>query len=113
MKTKGKYFFKKLILAIGIFSITGCKTNDSVLKSQVMINNKYLNQIEQRIESIELHLGKSKGNRLEKIIQEPEGPIKSVTLRLGTKDDRLRIYWADGTNSDLPCTKEQSIWVCG
>jgi hypothetical protein len=39
--------------------------------------------------------------------------IKSLTLRSGTEDDRLRIYWADGTRTDIPCTKEQATLVCG
>jgi hypothetical protein len=32
---------------------------------------------------------------------------------MGSDDDRLRIYWADGSRTDLPCTKEQSTFVCG
>ena len=43
----------------------------------------------------------------------PAGRIKSLTLRTGTEDDRLRIYWADGSTTDLPCTKEQATFVCG
>ena len=43
----------------------------------------------------------------------PAGPVKSLTYRSGTSDDRLRIYWADGTQSDLPCTEEQATLVCG
>jgi hypothetical protein len=43
----------------------------------------------------------------------PAGVIKSLTLRSGTEDDRLRIYWADGTRTDIPCTKEQATLVCG
>ena len=39
--------------------------------------------------------------------------MKSLTYRSGSDDDRLRIYWADGTSSDLPCTKEQATWACG
>jgi hypothetical protein len=39
--------------------------------------------------------------------------VKSLTLRTGTEDDRLRIYWADGSSSDLPCTQEQNTLVCG
>ncbi len=39
--------------------------------------------------------------------------IKEVTFRIGTEDDRLRIYWSDGRKTDLPCTKEQNIWACG
>jgi hypothetical protein len=34
-------------------------------------------------------------------------------MRTGTDDDRLRIYWADGTKTDLPCTREQATYVCG
>jgi hypothetical protein len=43
----------------------------------------------------------------------PAGPVKSITFRSGSGDDRLRIYWADGSTSDLPCTKEQTTTVCG
>ena len=43
----------------------------------------------------------------------PSGRIKSLTYRSGTSDDRLRIYWADGSVSDLPCTKEQNTLACG
>jgi hypothetical protein len=43
----------------------------------------------------------------------PAGPVKSLTFRTGSNDDRLRIYWADGTLSNLPCTKEQNTWACG
>jgi hypothetical protein len=39
--------------------------------------------------------------------------IKSLTLRSGSDDDRLRIYWANGSTTDLPCTKEQATLVCG
>ena len=39
--------------------------------------------------------------------------IKSLTLRLRSDDDRLRIYWQDGKVSDFPCTKEQRTWACG
>ena len=43
----------------------------------------------------------------------PPGPIKSITFRSGTADDRLRIYWEDGKVSNLPCTLEQGTWACG
>jgi len=43
----------------------------------------------------------------------PSGAIRSLTFRMGTEDDRLRVYWADGSTSDLPCTKEQNVWACG
>ncbi|WP_143703320.1 hypothetical protein [Prochlorococcus marinus] len=39
--------------------------------------------------------------------------IKSLTFRLGSEDDRLRIYWSDGEKTDLPCTEDENIWACG
>ena len=44
----------------------------------------------------------------------PAGPLQSLTIRLGTDDDRLRLYWADGQSSDLLCSKEgKGVWACG
>jgi hypothetical protein len=43
----------------------------------------------------------------------PAGAIKSLTYRSGTADDRLRIYWADGSTTNLPCKQEQATLVCG
>ena len=44
----------------------------------------------------------------------PAGPIRSLTLRLGTDDDRLRLYWGDGQTSDLACSQEgKGTWACG
>ena len=42
------------------------------------------------------------------------GSGQSLTLRIGSDDDRLRLYWADGQRSDLSCSKEgNGIWACG
>ena len=54
-----------------------------------------------------------KGNFVKKEIKGSFKTIKSITFRMGSKDDRLRIYWKDGSKTDLPCTKEQTIWACG
>ena len=44
----------------------------------------------------------------------PAGPIDSLTLQLGTNDDRLRVYWKDGQTSNLECTEEgKGRWACG
>jgi hypothetical protein len=39
--------------------------------------------------------------------------VKSLTYRTGTESNSLRIYWADGSQSDLECTQEQSTLACG
>ena len=78
-------------------------------------------ELQQRQEQLDLKLQQleQKLNRLtpaagaDKAGKPPAGPVKSITLRSGSDDDRLRIYWADGSSSDLPCTKEQGTWACG
>ena len=74
---------------------------------------KALNRLEQRIEQLERQVGEQIPPPSDQSNKVPTGPISSITLRTGTADDRLRIYWADGTRSDLPCTKEQNTWACG
>ncbi len=68
-----------------------------------------LQQLEQRLNKLSLR----SEDGADKAGKPPAGVIKSLTLRLGSEDDRLRIYWADGSKTDLPCTKEQSTYVCG
>lgn len=66
-----------------------------------------LQQLEQRIVELMPANGSTDNDRV------PAGPVRSLTFRSGTEDDRLRIYWADGSSSDLPCTREQNTLVCG
>ena len=74
---------------------------------------KAINRLEQRIEQLERQVGEQIPPPSDQSNKVTTGPISSITLRTGTADDRLRIYWADGTRSDLPCTKEQNTWACG
>ena len=68
-----------------------------------------LQQLEQRLNKLSIRAE----DGADQSGKPPAGVIKSLTLRLGSEDDRLRIYWADGSQTDLPCTKEQSTYVCG
>ena len=72
-----------------------------------------INRLEQRIEQLERQAGEQLPTTSGNSSKVPAGPVSSITMRTGTADDRLRIYWADGTRSDLPCTKEQNTWACG
>ncbi len=90
-------------------ALAGCPAQDVGTE-----RGEKLDQIEQRLQQIEQRLASpgridpadSKG-------KPPAGVVKSLTFRMGSEDDRLRIYWADGTTSDLPCTREQGTWACG
>ena len=73
-----------------------------------------LERLELRLQQLEQRLNAPNGpNSADRGGKAPAGPVKSLTFRMGTEDDRLRICWADGTSSDLPCTKEQATWACG
>lgn len=81
-------------------------TELQVLQQRIEQQNLKIQQLEQRLNTISAGAADTQG-------KPPAGPVKSLTLRSGSSDDRLRIYWADGSTSNLPCTKEQGTLVCG
>lgn len=94
-----------MIVSCGHFKIEDQTSNS---------NSTTLRQLEERINRLEQNIrdrssipAKPDTNNV------PPGPIKSLTFRVGTIDDRLRVYWSDGRTSDLPCTKDESVWACG
>ena len=99
---------------VGIFLMKGCQQKQTSIRNNQPFQQQEINDLKIRIEQLEIHLASQKLKSSQERLKGPNnGHIKSITLRIGTKDDRLRIYWKDDSNSDLPCTKEQSIWVCG
>jgi len=100
--------------AVLLLSLSGCRVPDQSKGDPWLQRQEQLElqvqQLEQRLNRLQHAPGEPGGGRAGKI---PAGPIKSVTYRSGTSDDRLRIYWADGSVSDLPCTREQNTLACG
>ncbi len=100
-------------IAASALALSGCQPKPKA-------NNELL-QVQQRQEQLELKLQQleqklnapTPRDAADRSGKPPAGPVKSLTYRSGTSDDRLRIYWADGSSSDLPCTKEQNTLVCG
>jgi len=91
--------------------LAGCQRQPSAELQRVQQRQE---QLELKIQQLEQKLNAViPGNGADPAGKPPAGAIKSLTYRSGTQDDRLRIYWADGSTSDLPCTKEQSTLVCG
>jgi outer membrane murein-binding lipoprotein Lpp len=71
-------------------------------------------RLELRVNQLEQQLNDFKGASAPADSKIPAGPIRSLTLRLGTDDDRLRLYWGDGQTSDLACSQEgKGTWACG
>ena len=65
-----------------------------------------IKQLEQRINQLEQELQQIKSPGGDADSKTPAGPLRSLTLRIGTEDDRLRMYWADGQTSNLICSQE-------
>ncbi|MAR06068.1 MAG: hypothetical protein CL862_03070 [Cyanobium sp. NAT70] len=78
------------------------------------LNHAAIERLELRIDQLERQLKDQAPPSQEIDPKAPAGPIRSLTLRLGTDDDRLRLYWADGQRSDLLCSQEgKGSWACG
>ena len=86
--------------------LAGCQRGPS--------ESRRLQRLELRVQQLEERLAHPDAeDTADKAGKPPAGPVKSLTFRMDSEDDRLRIYWGDGTTSDLPCTKEQGTWACG
>jgi hypothetical protein len=96
-----------LLLMAGLGS--GCQRVPSAETQRLDRVDLKIQQLEQRLNKLSVRAE----DGADKAGKPPAGVIKSLTLRMGSEDDRLRIYWGDGSKTDLPCTKEQSTFVCG
>lgn len=95
------------------FLLAGCSS--SALRTDGSNESRAaLERLELRLNQLEQQLNDVKGKAPPTDSKTPAGPIRSLTLRLGTDDDRLRLYWGDGQTSDLACSQEgKGTWACG
>lgn len=99
-----------LPLAAGLL-LAGCQVGEQRSNGA---DTDRLNRLELRVQQLEQRQASPGGvDTSDPTGKAPAGPVKSLTFRTDSADDRLRIYWADGSTSDLPCTKEQGTWACG
>jgi hypothetical protein len=100
---------------MAVLLLVGCRqapSSDSQSREQRL--DQRLNRLELKLQQLEQRQAHPEAaDTADRAGKPPAGPVKSLTFRMGSEDDRLRIYWADGTRSDLPCTKEQGTWACG
>ncbi len=94
------------VLALG----AGCQ---KLPQQDIQVLQQRQEQLQLKIQQLEQRLNAATPGAADPKGKPPAGPVKSLTFRSGSSDDRLRIYWADGSTSDLPCTKEQGTLVCG
>ena len=97
------------VAAVLAMALAGCQQRSNPEAQRIDQLNLKIEQLEQRLNK----LASERRDGSERQGKPPSGRIKSLTLRTGSEDDRLRIYWADGSTTDLPCTKEQATFVCG
>ena len=101
---------RRFTLLLAALLLAGCQGG----QRSGSASQEEMKRLELRIQQLEARQAKQAGSDArDPSGKAPAGPVKSLTFRMGTADDRLRIYWADGSTSDLPCTKEQGTWACG
>ena len=102
------------LLCLGVTSIglTSCELVTSSGDKQNA--SASIEQLERRINQLEQELQQLRSPGGDADSKTPAGPLRSLTLRIGTEDDRLRMYWADGQTSNLICSQEgKGVWACG
>ena len=90
MNRSSSFLFYSLSLVAGISLFTGCQSEKPPIEEEVRLQ---ISRLEEKLEKLELRIGQHLPPLSADGIKTPDGPIKSLTFRLGTKYDRLRIHW--------------------
>ena len=107
------HFFGWPLIALACLTISSCDSGPPSSDGDPT-NQAALEGLELRVNQLERKLSYTTPGDEDLDPNVPAGPLQSLTLRLGTDDDRLRLYWADGQSSDLICSEEgQGVWACG
>ena len=104
------------LLCLGVTSVglSGCGLVPSSGVKPSTNSRTSIEQLERRINKLEQELQELKSPAGDADSKTPAGPLRSLPLRIGTEDDRLRMYWADGQTSNLICSQEgKGVWACG
>ena len=109
---------KRPLLALSALLLTGINLSSCSREAPSSLgedpNQAALERLELRVNQLERKLSTTTPTPPGRGANVPAGPLRSLTVRLGTNDDRLRLYWADGQTSDLLCSQEgKGIWACG
>jgi septal ring factor EnvC (AmiA/AmiB activator) len=93
---------------LAAMALSGCERKASEQSRRIDQLELKIQQLETRINQVSTQVRQpEKDGRL------PKGAIKSLTYRTTDAGNRLRIYWADGSQTDLECNQEQATLACG
>jgi hypothetical protein len=97
-----------LLPLIAAMALGGCERKGNE-------QSRRIDQLELKIQQLETRLNQvsSQVKQPEQGTRLPKGAIKSLTYRTAEDGNRLRIYWADGSQTDLECNQEQATLACG
>ena len=102
------------LMTVGLMTCLAACSGCTATAPEAERTKAELDRLDRRLSELERRVGTTASDQTDTDPRTPAGPIRSLTLRLGTEDDRLRLYWADGQTSDLLCTEEgQQTWACG
>jgi hypothetical protein len=102
-------FVATVSLAVALTSaLAGCQPSGPSAERQ------RLDRLELRVQQLEQRQANPQAaDTADKAGKPPAGVVKSLTYRTGAESNSLRIYWADGSQSTLECTQEQTTLACG
>ena len=96
------------LVALVALALTGCERKPSEESRRIDQLQLKIQQLETRLNQVSNQVRQpDRGSRV------PAGAIKSLTYRTSEDGNRLRIYWADGSQTDLECNQEQATLACG
>jgi hypothetical protein len=109
MRLRSIPFVATVSLTVALTSaLAGCQASGPSAERQ------RLDRLELRVQQLEQRQANPQAaDTADKAGKPPAGVVKSLTYRTGAESNSLRIYWADGSQSDLECTQEQSTLACG
>ena len=109
MRLRSSPFVATVSLTVSLTSaLAGCQPSSPSAERQ------RLDRLELRLQQLEQRQANPQAaDTADKAGKPPAGVVKSLTYRTGAESNSLRIYWADGSQSTLECTQEQSTLACG
>jgi outer membrane murein-binding lipoprotein Lpp len=98
----------------GVLLLSGCDPRKGQPSAAVQDLQQRQEQLDLKLQQLEQRLNAIPArNAADTSGKPPAGPVKSLTYRTSDEGNRLRIYWADGSSTDLECNQEQSTLACG